>query len=330
MKNKTTTKKRIIRAVIIIIIGFILIKYSTYGLWPSKSINITSKNEDLAKRLKNHVKKLSNDIGDRNIFLYDKYEEAVKYLTLQFKSFGYDVQFQTFTASERKTKNIMVNKIGSEKPEEIFVVGAHFDTCFNPGADDNASGIAGLLELARLIKKEDIKSTIRFVAFSNEEPPFFHTGNMGSKVYAKELKTKKENVKAALIIESIGYYSEGKNSQKYPPFFGLFYPNKGNFIAVIGNFSSGWLVKKVKTSFKNNSNFPIESVSTFDFIPGIDFSDNWSFWKEGFSAVMITDTANFRNPNYHTNKDTFNTLDYYNIAEIVSGFYTVLCEITKK
>ena len=292
-------------------------------------MNPEIENYRLAKILKSHVYKLAHQIGERSVYKYEKLEEAAGYITEQFGSFGYNVEFQKYTLLGKTVKNIIATKVGSKIPEEVIIVAAHYDSCFNPGADDNASAVAGLIELAKTTSDKKTNSTIKFIAFVNEEPPFFKTERMGSRVYAKEAKAKGENIKAVLILEMIGYYSNKPNSQRYPPLFGLFYPNKGNFIAIVGNFQSRWLVKKVMTDFKKQTKFPIESVATFGFVPGVDFSDHWSFWQEGYPAVMITDTGFYRNPHYHSSCDTYEKLDYESMAEVVKGLSAVIIELAR-
>lgn len=322
--------KHILRLIIFAVIAFIVLKSSTIGWRFSSKLMIDfSKNIQLAEKLKSHIYKLSHEIGCRSMFEYKNMERTAEYITEQLTSFGYNVTFQEYVTSGKKAKNIIATKIGTQKPEEIVIVGAHYDTCFNPGADDNASAVAGLLELARIMSAETALRTIKFIAFVNEEPPFFKTENMGSRVYTRAVKKKAENIKAVLILEMIGYYSDKPFSQLYPPFFGPFYPNKGNFVGIVGNFSSRWLIKKAASSFKRQTPFPVESVTTFAFIPGVDFSDHWSFWKEGYPAIMITDTAFYRNPNYHSDTDTYEKLDYESMAEVIKGLKAVIIDLVK-
>ncbi|MBM3251382.1 MAG: M28 family peptidase [Candidatus Omnitrophica bacterium] len=320
-----------LRLIIFALVVFIIFKITTFG-WRSSGksfLSFAEENVQLVEKLKQHVYKLSQEIGDRSVFKYDKLQEAAKYITQEFKSFGYDVEFQEYSFSNLPSKNIIATKIGGGKLEEIIILGAHYDTCFNPGANDNASAVAGLLELARLISKQQINRSIKFIAFVNEEPPFFKTDNMGSRIYVKEAKTNKQDIKAVLILEMIGYYTNKPHSQRYPLFFGLFYPSKANFIAIVGNFQSGNLVKKVVSEFKNHSQFPIESVTTFGFVPGVDFSDHWSFWKEDFPAIMITDTAFYRYTYYHSSSDTYEKLNYEAMAEVIKGLEAVLMSLAK-
>jgi len=321
--------KPVLNAIILVVTAFVIVKITQVGwrFW-SKSFRGGKKDTQLTELLERHVYKLAHQIGDRSVFKYGKLEEAAAYITDEFRSYGYNAGFQYYTVLDKISKNIIAVKKGVSSPEEIIIVGAHYDTCYNPGADDNASAVAGLLELAARMADKRCGRTIKFIAFVNEEPPFFKSKYMGSRVYTMEARKRKENIKAALILESIGYYSDKAFSQRYPPFFGFFFPNKGNFISVVGNFSSGRLVKKVVSGFKKQTPFPVESVTTFGFIPGIDFSDNWSFWQEDYPAVMITDTAFYRNPNYHTASDTYETLNYGNMAEVIKGLNAVLMELS--
>lgn len=292
-------------------------------------MNPTEQNNGLAKILESHVYKLAQEIGDRSVFKIEKLDQAAEYITQTLRSFGYNVEFQSYTLFNETVKNIIATKIGVRRPDEIIIVAAHYDTCFNPGADDNASAVAALIEIARDISDKQTNCSIKFIAFVNEEPPFFKTKDMGSRVYTKEARAKGENIQAAVILETIGYYSDKTNSQRYPPLFGLFYPNKGNFIGIIGDFHSRWLVKKVVSSFKRQTQFPVESVVAFSFVAGVDFSDHWSFWQEGYPAVMVTDTAFYRNPNYHSSSDTYETLNYESMAEVVRGLSGALIELAK-
>lgn len=304
---------------IIFIIIFFLFIGSTFGWQTFRSY----KASPVDSLLKGHVKRLSDDIGDRSVFRYEKLQEAKEYIIGEFKSYGYEVETQGYTIYGRYSENIIVTKKG--RLDSVIIIGAHYDTCFNPGADDNASSVAGLLELARLFSGVETNYTIRFIAFVNEEPPFFKSKNMGSYQYLQTIKG--EDIRGAIILEMIGYYNNKLFSQKYPFLFGLFYPNRANFIAIISNFESRRFAKEIKANFRRHSRFPIESVATFSFVPGVDFSDNWSFWKAGIPAVMITDTAFYRYPYYHSEQDTYEKLDYDSLAEVVYGLYKAIASM---
>lgn len=189
-----------------------------------------------------------------------------------------------------------------------------------PGADDNASGVAGLLELARLIKGQPFDSTVRFVFFTLEEPPTFRSKFMGSYIYAKSIKEKNETIIGLICLEMIGYFTDKPESQLFPlSLFRWLYTDRGNFIAFVSNFHSKNFLTKVKEGFKKGTVLPVESISTFSIIPGIDFSDHRSFWQFGYDAIMVTDTAFYRNPYYHGAGDTPETLDFKRMTEVVLG-----------
>jgi Zn-dependent M28 family amino/carboxypeptidase len=279
---------------------------------------------EIKDNLQCHVLALAEEIGARNLSFYGNLEKAAQYIEKEFTDMGYPVMKQTYQVEGKSTANLIAQKNGSANTDEIIVVGAHYDTILSsPGADDNASGVAGLLELARLWKEEAGKKTVRFVAFTLEEPPFYKTDRMGSRVYAKSVKN--ENITAMICLEMLGYYTNKDKSQEYPlSFMKAIYPPIGNFIAVVGNFSSRSLVKRVEKTFKKSTSTPVESISAFEFVTGVDFSDHASFWDEGFPAVMITDTAFYRNPHYHAESDLPDTLDYSTFAQTVWGLYHTL------
>lgn len=277
----------------------------------------------LADRLVDHVQILSE--SERSVFDPDKLDEAADYIKDQFKKAGYKPKFLPYIAQDRTFKNIQAEKKGNN---EIIIISAHYDTFKETlGADDDASGIAVLIELAKLMKKINTTKTIRFVAFSTEEPPFFKTRNMGSLIYAKTAKEADENIVAMLSLEMLGYYSEEKGSQHYPFPYMFFYPSTGNFIGVVSNYRSRALKDQITSSLKKYTKLPVESAWGFGFIPGFDWSDHWSFWKQGYPAVMITDTGPFRNPHYHKKTDTYETLDYKKMADITKGLAKTIGEL---
>ena len=227
-------------------------------------------------------------------------------------------------------RNIIAEIRGGTRANEIVVIGAHYDTVYDcPGADDNTSGVAALLELARLLKTSHPARTVRFVAFVNEEPPWFQTEDMGSLVYAVQAHKLKENIVAAVSLETIGMYSDVEGSQQYPQGFKSLFPSRGNFIAFIGDLSSHALVRDAVRSFRSAAQVPSEGSSVPALIPGVGWSDHWSFWQEGYPAIMVTDTAHFRNPNYHRPTDMPGTLDYERMARVVHGLVRVVTDLGK-
>jgi len=288
--------------------------------------------------LEQHVFTLSEKIGARCVSeYYDQLQEAHLYITSQLQNYGYHVDFQSYFVSEGGTgrrdedpvwevQNIIATKLGDSAPEEVIVIGAHYDSCCNtPGADDNASGVAGMLELARLIAKVPTRRTIKFVAFVNEEPPYFHTDLMGSAVYAKNAKEQGENIKLAIILEMIGFYSD---HQDLPSMLKGIFPDTGNFIMAVADQAAIPMVKDMTRYFDQHSQVSLKTNSGYEHIirnlPGFDFSDHWAFWQQGYPAVMITDTAFMRNPHYHLPTDKYDTLNYEKMAEVVKGFAEVI------
>ena len=255
-------------------------------------------------------------------------EKAAGFISERFSDYGFSPGRQEFTAGGETYFNITA----SAGPEggEVFVVGAHYDVCGDtPGADDNASAVAGLLEAARLIKQHEdqLACRVEFVAFTLEEPPFFSTESMGSYVHAKSLHDAGADVKGMIALEMIGYFTDAKNSQRFPlgP-MKLFYPDKGNFIAVVSNYKSGSLksqtAKHMKTAAIN-----VRTLSAPSLLQGVDFSDHRSYWQFGYDAVMITDTAFYRNPNYHQTSDTIETLSFDKTKEVVRGLFRALLNL---
>lgn len=279
------------------------------------------KKMDIQDNLKKTVTTLSGEIGSRGYLQTDALEKSIDYITSELKSYGYSISVQSYELEGITYKNISAEIRGKKTPEKILVIGAHYDTVTGtPGADDNASGIAGLLELARLLNGRSFDSTVQFVAFTLEEPPFFRSKFMGSYVYAQALKERGEDVEGMVCLEMIGYFTDKPDSQFFPlSFFRWIFPNKGNFIMLVSNLQSRVFLNRVKDGFKKGTDLPLESISTLSVVPGIDFSDHRSFWKFGYDAIMVTDTAFYRNPNYHAAGDLPETLDYARMAEVVIG-----------
>jgi len=282
--------------------------------------------QEMIENLKRHTKVLSQDIGERNFLQYQNLERASNYIKQEFKSYGYSPEEQIYYLKGKPYRNIIATKKGEVLSGEIIIVCAHYDSVIgSPGADDNASGVAGLLELSRALSKDNLNKTLKFIAFTNEEPPLFMTKDMGSFRYAESAKRRGDNILGVVCLESIGYYSDKKGSQSYPFALSLFYPDKGNFIALASNLPSRRLLKRIVREFKEASRFPLEYlVAPAFFAPAISFSDHWSFWKFGYKAVMVTDTAFYRNASYHTLADTYEKLDYASMSEVVTGLSGVI------
>jgi len=288
--------------------------------------SLTEEQKLLREILREDVHKLAGEIGDRNVRTnYKNLGVAADFIEASFQQAGFKVFHQGYEVDlvglqGRPCYNLVVEITGSERPGEIVIIGGHYDSLEDtPGANDNASGTAAVLALARAFAGKQTQRTLRFVAFVNEEPPYFQSKDMGSLVYAKQCRHRHENIVAMLSLETIGYYSEAEGSQHYPVSpLGLIYPTAGNFIAFVGNIKSRKLVREVVELFRRHAQFPSEAAVLPEMLVGVGWSDQWSFWQEGYPGVMVTDTAPFRYPWYHTQEDTPEKIVYDRLAYVVS------------
>ena len=286
---------------------------------------------ELQKNLKRHVFILGSDIGERNLWQYSSLQLAASMIKKMFDSFGYEVRVQEYEVLNKKSENIEVEIKGATRPDEIVVIGAHYDSVQgSPGANDNGTGVAALLELAHHFRTITPSRTLRFVAFTNEEPPIFLTDYMGSKVYARRSRERNENIVAMLSLETIGYYSDKKWSQSYPFPFMFYYPTRANFIGFVSNMKSRELLKQAIGSFREKTQFPSEGVFAPSWMVGVGWSDQWSFWKEGYPGIMVTDTALFRYPYYHSSSDLPDKIDYERMTRVVLGLQDVVSDLVNK
>ncbi len=281
--------------------------------------------------LEKHVRFLSGVNPARNYTNPEILDEVAEYIAKEFQNAGAKVQFQEFNVPqnwEATYKN--VRALFGEEKEEKIVIGAHYDVCGKtPGADDNASAVAGLIALAYMLGKTALHTPVECVAFVLEEPPFFASQYMGSFQHARLLRDRDIQLRGMICLEMIGYFTDKKDSQEYPiPGLKLLYPSRGNFISVVGRFSDSKLVKSVSKAMKNATDLPVEHLAAPSFVPGIDLSDHRSYWENGYQAVMITDTALLRNHNYHQTTDTPETLDYVSMFKVVKGVYTAILELS--
>lgn len=280
--------------------------------------------------MRTHVKTLADDIGERNMFHPEALRRAAAYIERTWQAQGYTVARQEYQTRGETIANLEVSRTGTEPSAGVVVVGAHYDSVIgSPGANDNGTGVAALLEIARRLTAQKLCRTVHFVAFVNEEPPFFKTTSMGSRVYAKMARARGDDIRAMLCLETIGYYSDAPDSQHYPPLFNLFYPERGNFIGFVSDFRSRRLLKQAVAAFRAASDFPLEYLSTFSFIPGVDWSDHWSFWREGIPAVMVTDTAPYRYPYYHTSFDTVDKVSFPQLTHVTEGLVAVVTALAQ-
>ncbi len=286
--------------------------------------------DQLQHNLHRHVHYLAGEIGERNLQHVDALHAAEDYIKQVWQKQGYQVERQAYRERNIECANLEVTQPGKLHAGQIILVGAHYDTVYgSPGANDNGSGIAALLELSRLFQGEATNASLRFVAFVNEEPPFFFSGRQGSNIYARMIRQRGDNIRLMLALETMGYYSSKPCSQDYPPLFRYFYPDTGNFISFVTNFGSRRVMLKLATAFRQVSDFPLEHVATFAFIPGVAWSDHLSFWRQNYKALMVTDTAFYRYPYYHSAEDTAEKLDYWNLARVCEGLFHALHQLAK-
>lgn len=280
--------------------------------------------------LRRHVEQLAEKIGERNTRHPLELEKAAQYIESEMKALGYAGERGTFAADGQQVANLIFEVPGASKPKEIVIVGAHYDSVIGtPGANDNGSGVAALLELAREARGKRFGRTVRYVFFVNEEPPFFQGEEMGSVVYAKHCRKQNDDIVAMYSLETIGYYSNKPNSQHYPSGLGSAYPDRGNFISFVANESSSALLRESIATFRNSTKFPSVGAAVPESLPGAGWSDHWSFWREGYPGIMLTDTAPFRYAHYHLATDTPEKIDYDAMTRVVSGISRILEVVAK-
>jgi hypothetical protein len=311
--------------VLIFLVWFFGIRMPGRNITTAAALNDAEKS--LRAELAADVKALAGDIGERNLNRYPQLVAATDLIEASLARAGLTPRRESYELRGRACHNIEV-EIRGTRPE-ILVVGAHYDSVFgSPGANDNASGVAGLLALARRFAGKPCEQTLRFVAFVNEEPPYFQTEEMGSLVYAKRCKARGDKISAMISLETVGYFSDEPKSQNYPVAgLGFFHPSKGNFIGLVGNTGSRALLRSAVAAFKRTRKLPCEGAALPAAIPGIGWSDQWAFWQCGYPAIMVTDTAPFRYPHYHEPTDTPDKLDYDRFALVVSGMEKTIAEL---
>jgi Zn-dependent M28 family amino/carboxypeptidase len=279
-------------------------------------------------RLRAHVVKLAAEIGERNVFRPHALHATADCIRGEWTAMGYHVKAQSYRVHGVLSENLDVTCEGQSEPSEIILIGAHYDTVpGSPGANDNATGVAALLEISRGFAQRAPARSVRFVAFVNEEAPFVYGGQMGSMVYAKAARARGDDIRLMVSLEMLGCFTDEPGSQRYPPLLRFFYPDRGNFLAFVSNFSSRRSLRQLVDAFRAHSDFPAESLATFEFIPGVAWSDHVSFWRQGYRALMVTDTAFYRYAYYHTARDTPEKLNYAAMAKIVEGLQRALAAL---
>ena len=278
----------------------------------------------LVANLTRHVDCLAGLIGPRPFSNQPAFSAAATYVENELTKAGHNVSRHIYTIDNRDVANLIAEVPGGRRKDEIVILGAHYDTVPpTPGADDNASAVAVLIEVARLLNNWKPPRTVRFVSFACEEPPHCYTDDMGSRAYAQQCRARGERIVGMLCLEMVGYYTTDRNSQKIPP--GIprtirwAFPKRGDFLAAVGNLQSWKLNWQFRRGFKRAVRFPLFSICLPESINEIRRSDNSSFWDHGYPALMLTDTSFLRNPNYHLTTDTPDTLDYHRMAQVTLG-----------
>jgi len=326
--------KRFLKWLLIVIVLLVCLYYthSYYRSFRSPGASYTGKLKPLdtfqarvRDNMTEHVTMLASQIGERNLAHYDRLEQAAAYIRQQLEQQDYTVQEQDFTVNGKTCRNLFVVLDGSDKSKGAVVIGAHYDSVAgSPGANDNGSGVAAVLELARTLKRAATTRPIIFAFFPNEEPPYSQTSNMGSLQLARWFKLHRWQITLMISIETIGYYSDRSGSQKYPTGIASFYPSTGNFIGFVSDLKSRALLHRTVAAFRDTTHFPSEAAALPGWMRGVAWSDHWSFWQTGVPAIMVTDTAPFRYPYYHTANDTPDKLDYDKMARVVVGLKHVV------
>jgi hypothetical protein len=288
----------------------------------------------LVDRLRRHVDRLAGLIGPRHVGRPKALEATVGLIDNELADSGYAVERQSYRAAGVEVANLVVEITGTKRPGDIVILGAHYDTIpSTPGADDNASAVAVLLEVARLFRAWTPRRTVRFVAFPCEEMPHFHTHEMGSQVYARQCRARGERIVGMLCLEMVGFFTSELGVQQLPPgiprFLRPIFPRRSDFLAAVGNLRSWRLVRAFRRGFKRAVRFPLFSIVLPELIHDIRRSDNASFWDQGYQALMVTDTSYLRNRHYHMPTDTPETLDYLSMAYVTRGVLGALGYLAK-
>jgi hypothetical protein len=331
-QSEAERRRRIIKFMLLVVVILLMLLIAVWFWVTQPLLSRATPNSERSvdpSRLEAHVRKLSIELTPRDAEHTENLDRAAAYIKDEFAQTNGFVSEQVYRVNGKYYRNVIAH-FGPETEERI-IVGAHYDTAGTlPGADDNASGVAGLIELARLLERQPPPLRVELVAFSLEEPPHFRTTGMGSSVHAVSLVQQNVRVRAMFSLEMLGCFSDAPNSQQFPiSAMSAFYPSTGNYIAVVGRLSDGLLVRRTKAAMRTAAPLPVYSINAPAFVPGVDFSDQLNYWHAGYSAIMITDTAFYRNRNYHTAQDTAEKLDYKRMAMVVEGVYAAVMHLAR-
>ena len=318
--------------------AYAVLAASLAGVWacmPGRSYDgaappLTAAQQAVRDRLRAHVYALAEEIGERNVRRRAGLEQARDYIEAALRQAGYEPARLSFVYEDEPFDNVEAVLSGTAPSARAIVIGAHYDSAAgSPGANDNASGVAVLLEVARALRDQALPAPLRFVAFTNEEPPYFAGPGMGSAQYVHDFAEPQRRIRAMLSLETVGLYRDEPGSQQYPPLVGLLYPDRGDFIGFVGNRASRTLVRRCIGLFRAVATLPSEAAALPELVQGVDWSDQRAFWQVGIPALMVTDTAPFRDPHYHRATDTADRLDYTRMARLVSGLEHVVASLAR-
>ncbi len=292
---------------------------------------------ETASVLEKDVRHLAEVIGERNMSTAGTMSISAEWIEQRMNDSGLSPYRHNYTlsggvmrAAEGGSADNIISEIpGKTDQDKIVVIGAHYDTVpFSPGANDNASAVAVLLDLCAWITTQTFDKTVRLVSFANEEPPYFLTSNMGSYAYAAECRHKNENIVAMISMDGVGCFSENPKSQQYPvPGLRWCYPDKADFIGMVTRVSDRSLLRRVLKSFRSEARISVQGAALPAYTPGVFWSDHWSFWKHNYPALLVTDTLPFRDQHYHTPNDTPDRLDYIQMARVALGLRSVVADL---
>lgn len=332
--------RKLKRGLVLFTILFVAFLFFSYwymmeckGNWRGDPMEKKMKTEliGIKKSMQSDIEYLQN-LGPRNSengTSYKQLRQCEEWVKQRWESQGYVVKKHTFSIKRKEYSNLEIEIRGRKLPSEIIIISAQYDTLpDSPGANNNGSGMAILFQLSQLLRKHTPDRTLRLLNFVNEEDPFFGTEMMGSYQYAKRSHQLREDIKVMLSMDALGIYKDEPGSQRLPFPFSMFYPNRGNFLAFIGDFSSRKYMIETTRGFKKGSSFPIEAGVVPKWAKGAAWSDHSSFWKFGYPGIMVTDTGGFRSPSHTTKEDTMEKLNFEAMSRIVVGMYTSAVHLT--
>ena len=325
-----------VSATVGLVIVMLALSYVAFVMMPGPRLDgglpaLTATQQQAVENMQQTVKVLADEIGERHYEEPEAYQSAAEFIRKRFIEYGLSPYAEIF-GDDVEYQNIVAEHYGNNRSGEIILVGAHYDTVWmSPGADDNASGVAVLLELARHVAGLSLQRSVRFVAFANEEYPHYFTDNMGSLFHARQASERGEKITAMFSLEMLGFFSDEPQSQNYPRPFNWLYPDTANFIAFVSNFKSRRLLHDSMLLFRQAQQFPAEGLAApVMLVRDVRRSDQAAFWRYGYPGIMVTDTGAYRNFGYHNVSDVPKSLNYEHMSRILSGLIDVIISLANR